>query len=158
MRLKPYNIGTCWKGLRISFHLVPLFSKSFHFWVSFITFCNFLKIPSVLKELNLYWLTFQLFKGKFYYCLGPTAIYVKNKTHCLSDHRNIWQNQKYNFDNLGQVCINEMNEVWCYMKVWNWMILSTLWGRENHLGWWGTGRTVSGIRVVYNMADSKLSC
>jgi hypothetical protein len=31
------------------FHLVPLVSKSFHFWVSYITFCNFLKIPSVLK-------------------------------------------------------------------------------------------------------------
>jgi hypothetical protein len=26
-----------------------VFSKSFHFWVSFITFCNFLKIPSVVK-------------------------------------------------------------------------------------------------------------
>jgi hypothetical protein len=52
MRLKPYNIGTCWKGLWISFHVIPLFSKSFHFWVSFITFCNFLKIPSILKGLN----------------------------------------------------------------------------------------------------------
>jgi hypothetical protein len=51
MRLKPYNIGTCWKGLQISFHVVPFFSKSFHFWVSFITFCNFLKTPSVLKSL-----------------------------------------------------------------------------------------------------------
>jgi hypothetical protein len=39
------TLGSCWKGLQISFHVVPLFSKSFHFWVSFITFCNFLKIP-----------------------------------------------------------------------------------------------------------------
>jgi hypothetical protein len=56
MQLKPYkynnNIGTCWKGLRISFHVVPYFSESFHFWASFITFCNFLKIPSVHTELN----------------------------------------------------------------------------------------------------------
>jgi hypothetical protein len=41
--MKPNNIGSCWKGLRISFHVVPLFSKYFHFWVSFITFCNFTK-------------------------------------------------------------------------------------------------------------------
>jgi hypothetical protein len=27
MRLKPYNIGSCWKGLRINFHVVPLVSK-----------------------------------------------------------------------------------------------------------------------------------
>jgi hypothetical protein len=53
MRLKPYNIGSCWKCLRIlSFHVVLLFSKSGHIWVSFIAFCNFLKIPSVFKELN----------------------------------------------------------------------------------------------------------
>jgi hypothetical protein len=49
MRLKLYNIGSCWKGLRISFHVVLLFSKSFHFWVRLIAFCTFLKIPSVLK-------------------------------------------------------------------------------------------------------------
>jgi hypothetical protein len=52
MWLKPYNIGICWKGLWISFHVILLFSKSFHFWASFITLCNFLKIPSVLKELR----------------------------------------------------------------------------------------------------------
>jgi hypothetical protein len=55
MRLKPNNIGSCWKGLRINFHVVPLSSKSFYFWMSFITFCNFLKIPSVLIELHVYW-------------------------------------------------------------------------------------------------------
>jgi hypothetical protein len=49
------NIGSCLKGLRISFHVLPLFSKSFHFWVSFITFCNFLEmgLPS-LKGLKQY--------------------------------------------------------------------------------------------------------
>jgi hypothetical protein len=52
MQLKPYNIGSCWKGLRISFHVVPLLSKSFHFWASFITFWNFLKKPSVFKGLR----------------------------------------------------------------------------------------------------------
>jgi hypothetical protein len=49
MRLKPYKIGTCWKGFQINFHVVPFFSTYFHFWVSFITFCNFLTIPSVLS-------------------------------------------------------------------------------------------------------------
>ncbi|XP_069124372.1 voltage-dependent T-type calcium channel subunit alpha-1G-like isoform X2 [Argopecten irradians] len=44
----------------------------------------------------------QLFKGSFYYCKGPDVQHVKNKTQCLKDQRNIWINQKYNFDNLGQ--------------------------------------------------------
>jgi hypothetical protein len=49
-----YNIGTCicWKGLRIGFHVVPLFSITFHIWMSFTSlFCNYIKIPSVLKGL-----------------------------------------------------------------------------------------------------------
>jgi hypothetical protein len=44
MQLKPYNIGTHLKGIETSFQVVPLFLKSFHFWVSYITFWNFLKI------------------------------------------------------------------------------------------------------------------
>ncbi|XP_060077738.1 voltage-dependent T-type calcium channel subunit alpha-1G-like [Ylistrum balloti] len=44
----------------------------------------------------------QLFKGSFFYCKGPDIQHVKNKTQCLKDPRNIWINQKYNFDNLGQ--------------------------------------------------------
>jgi hypothetical protein len=52
--LKPHNIGTHLKGIETSFQVVPLFLKSFHFWVShrYITFLNFLKIPSILKELT----------------------------------------------------------------------------------------------------------
>jgi hypothetical protein len=64
------NIGTHWKGIETSFQVVPLFLKSFHFetsfqvvpfnyfmkffhfWVSYITFRNFLKIPSVIKGLS----------------------------------------------------------------------------------------------------------
>jgi hypothetical protein len=49
--LKPHNIGTHLKGIETSFQVVPLFLKSFHFWVSSITFWNVLKIPSVLKGL-----------------------------------------------------------------------------------------------------------
>ncbi|XP_014678833.1 PREDICTED: voltage-dependent T-type calcium channel subunit alpha-1H-like [Priapulus caudatus] len=44
----------------------------------------------------------QLFKGKFFYCDGPDVQHVRNKTQCQQDSRNEWQNQKYNFDNLGQ--------------------------------------------------------
>jgi hypothetical protein len=43
--LKPHNIGTHLKGIETSFQVVPLFFKSFHFWVSYITFGNILKIP-----------------------------------------------------------------------------------------------------------------
>jgi hypothetical protein len=49
--LKPHNIGTHLKGIEMSFQVVPLFLKSFHFWASHITFGNFLKIPSVFKGL-----------------------------------------------------------------------------------------------------------
>jgi hypothetical protein len=49
--LKPRNIGTHLKGIEISFQVVPLFLKSFHCWVSYITFWNFLKIPSAFKGL-----------------------------------------------------------------------------------------------------------
>jgi hypothetical protein len=44
--LKPHNIGTHLKGIETSFQVVTLFLKSFHFWVSYITFWNFLKRPS----------------------------------------------------------------------------------------------------------------
>jgi hypothetical protein len=36
------------------FHVVLLFSKSFHFWASFIMICNFLKIPSVFRVKGCY--------------------------------------------------------------------------------------------------------
>jgi hypothetical protein len=41
---KSHNIGTHLKGIETSFQVLLLFLKSFHFWVSYITFCNFLKI------------------------------------------------------------------------------------------------------------------
>eukprot|EP00094_Tigriopus_californicus_P005435 TCALIF_05238-PA protein Name:"Similar to CACNA1H Voltage-dependent T-type calcium channel subunit alpha-1H (Homo sapiens)" AED:0.30 eAED:0.30 QI:0/0.8/0.61/0.95/0.75/0.80/21/258/1189 len=50
----------------------------------------------------------QLFKGIFYYCEGPDAHRVKNKTQCLelSGRGNRWINHKYNFDNLGQALMS----------------------------------------------------
>jgi hypothetical protein len=56
--LKPHNIDTHLKGIETSFQVVPLFFKSFHFWVSYITFWNFLKMPSVLKGLNYFMVCF----------------------------------------------------------------------------------------------------
>jgi hypothetical protein len=50
--LKPRNIGTHLKGIETSFQVVPLLLKSFHFWVSYITFRNFLKIHSVFIVLG----------------------------------------------------------------------------------------------------------
>jgi hypothetical protein len=43
------HITALLKGIDTSFQVVPLLFKSFHFWVSYITFWNFLKIPSVFK-------------------------------------------------------------------------------------------------------------
>ena len=50
----------------------------------------------------------QLFKGIFYYCDGPDAEVVANKTQCLelSGNGNRWVNHKYNFDNLGQALMS----------------------------------------------------
>ena len=50
----------------------------------------------------------QLFKGIFFYCEGPDAEFVKNKTQCLelSGNGNRWVNHKYNFDNLGQALMS----------------------------------------------------
>ncbi|CAF4598355.1 unnamed protein product [Rotaria sp. Silwood1] len=47
----------------------------------------------------------QLFKGKFYYCEGPLIRNLTTKQQCesMSDHQ--WQNQQYNFDNLGQALL-----------------------------------------------------
>jgi hypothetical protein len=38
-----------YRGIETCSQIVPLFFKSFHFWVSYVTFWNFLKIPSVFR-------------------------------------------------------------------------------------------------------------
>uniref|UniRef100_A0A3Q3IMI1 Ion transport domain-containing protein n=1 Tax=Monopterus albus TaxID=43700 RepID=A0A3Q3IMI1_MONAL len=43
----------------------------------------------------------QLFKGKFFYCLGPDVKNITNKSDCLQAKYK-WVHHKYNFDNLGQ--------------------------------------------------------
>ncbi|CAF4536508.1 unnamed protein product [Rotaria socialis] len=47
----------------------------------------------------------QLFKGKFYYCEGPSARNIATRQQCetTSDHH--WKNQQYNFDNLGHALL-----------------------------------------------------
>lgn len=44
----------------------------------------------------------QLFKGKFYYCVGFDVKNITNKSDCLAANYR-WVHHKYNFDNLGQV-------------------------------------------------------
>ena len=64
----------------------------------------------MLLFLIILYLYFQLFKGIFYYCDGPSVqkLQVKNKDDCLahsgSGHK--WVNHKYNFDNLGQALMS----------------------------------------------------
>jgi hypothetical protein len=55
--LNPHNIGTHLKGIDTSFQVVY---QSFHFWVSHITFGNFLKIPSIFKGLSFFVLSLAL--------------------------------------------------------------------------------------------------
>ncbi|XP_054912536.1 voltage-dependent T-type calcium channel subunit alpha-1I-like [Poeciliopsis prolifica] len=47
----------------------------------------------------------QLFKGKFYYCVGSDVKNITNKTDCIrAGYR--WVHHKYNFDNLGQALMS----------------------------------------------------
>uniref|UniRef100_A0A3B3RH03 Calcium voltage-gated channel subunit alpha1 I n=1 Tax=Paramormyrops kingsleyae TaxID=1676925 RepID=A0A3B3RH03_9TELE len=47
----------------------------------------------------------QLFKGKFFYCLGPDVKNITNKSDCLLVNYK-WVHHKYNFDNLGQALMS----------------------------------------------------
>ncbi|XP_061770675.1 voltage-dependent T-type calcium channel subunit alpha-1I-like [Nerophis ophidion] len=47
----------------------------------------------------------QLFKGKFYYCVGPDVKNITNKSDCLAANYR-WVHHKYNFDNLGQALMS----------------------------------------------------
>nr|XP_022916967.1 voltage-dependent T-type calcium channel subunit alpha-1G-like isoform X2 [Onthophagus taurus] len=47
----------------------------------------------------------QLFKGAFHYCKGEDIRGVKNRTECEL-RGNKWDNQKYNFDDLGQALMS----------------------------------------------------
>ncbi|XP_049576538.1 voltage-dependent T-type calcium channel subunit alpha-1I [Syngnathus scovelli] len=47
----------------------------------------------------------QLFKGKFYYCVGPDVKNITNKSDCLAASYR-WVHHKYNFDNLGQALMS----------------------------------------------------
>ncbi|MEE6515745.1 hypothetical protein FKM82_024782 [Ascaphus truei] len=47
----------------------------------------------------------QLFKGKFFYCLGEDTRNITNKSDCL-EAKYKWARHKYNFDNLGQALMS----------------------------------------------------
>lgn len=46
----------------------------------------------------------QLFKGKFYHCLGVDIRNITNRSDCVAANYK-WVHHKYNFDNLGQVSV-----------------------------------------------------
>ena len=62
----------------------------------------------------------QLFKGKFYYCVGFDVKNITNKSDCLAANYR-WVHHKYNFDNLGQVREREIlhlgNPVWIFVHI-----------------------------------------
>uniref|UniRef100_A0A8C4VKV3 Calcium voltage-gated channel subunit alpha1 I n=1 Tax=Gopherus evgoodei TaxID=1825980 RepID=A0A8C4VKV3_9SAUR len=47
----------------------------------------------------------QLFKGKFYHCLGVDIRNITNRSDCVAANYK-WVHQKYNFDNLGQALMS----------------------------------------------------
>ena len=60
----------------------------------------------------------QLFKGMMFHCVGPAIVNVTDKAECLEQEGNKWVNQRYNFDNLGQVtyCWSWTLD-WCHLVV-----------------------------------------
>ncbi|KAK9883220.1 hypothetical protein WA026_001409 [Henosepilachna vigintioctopunctata] len=48
----------------------------------------------------------QLFKGTFYHCTGKNIQGVQNKSDCISRESSKWENEKYNFDDLGQALMS----------------------------------------------------
>lgn len=59
--------------------------------------------PGVLAGQSLaLWPCPQLFKGKFYHCLGIDTRNITNRSDCVAANYR-WVHHKYNFDNLGQV-------------------------------------------------------
>ncbi|KAM9228779.1 voltage-dependent T-type calcium channel subunit alpha-1I [Dugong dugon] len=47
----------------------------------------------------------QLFKGKFYHCLGVDTRNITNRSDCMAANYR-WVHRKYNFDNLGQALMS----------------------------------------------------
>lgn len=62
--------------------------------------CSFV-VPLSLMSICVCLLS-QLFKGKFFYCVGFDVKNITNKSDCLAANYR-WVHHKYNFDNLGQV-------------------------------------------------------
>lgn len=48
---------------------------------------------------------FQLFKGAFHFCKGENITGVQNRSECESRGFK-WENQKYNFDDLGKALMS----------------------------------------------------
>lgn len=53
----------------------------------------------------MFFVHFQQFKGKFYYCFGVDPYTVENKTECIEHSTGRWVNYQYNFDNLLEVSV-----------------------------------------------------
>lgn len=50
-------------------------------------------------------MNFQLFKGAFHYCKGENITGINNRSEC--EFRGLkWENQKYNFDDLGKALMS----------------------------------------------------
>ena len=75
--------------------------------------------------MSLWW---QLFKGTFFHCEGPDLTDVETKSDCLSKGQGYrWINQKYNFDNLGQVSVTFLVYVYSKQPI---LGLTQVWFRE----------------------------
>lgn len=49
----------------------------------------------------------QLFKGTFYRCVGDNVTHIHTKEECdRQSPKLVWENQKYNFDDLGQALMS----------------------------------------------------
>lgn len=60
----------------------------------------------------------QLFKGKFYHCLGVDTRNITNRSDCVAANYR-WVHHKYNFDNLGQVSTSGVTGPTLVLRCWD---------------------------------------
>jgi voltage-dependent calcium channel T type alpha-1G len=46
-----------------------------------------------------------MFKGKLFHCVGPDLVNITTKNECLTNSRNQWMNERYNFDHIFNALI-----------------------------------------------------
>lgn len=88
----------------------------------------------------------QLFKGKFYHCLGVDIRNITNRSDCMAANYK-WVHHKYNFDNLGQVNVecSKLPRTWLRFPLMTMFIFSPKEKTATHIR--GILKILTAVRV-----------